>query len=414
MNILLITAYFPPEVGSASHLFFELGRELTHRGHHVTVITGFPKYHVEKSKINNELKKSIWAKEKMENMDVVRIRTLDIPRQIPIFRGLDQITTSIMFFFSGLFLKNNRPDIILVYSPPLFLGLTAYFLKLFKKGKFVLNVQDLFPQSAIDLGLLKNKLLIKLFRNIESILYRKVDCVTVHSTGNRAHVINCVGNKNHIHIVHNPVDTKFITPGNRNNIFRQRHDIPDNKFIISFAGVIGYSQDLDTVIEAANHLKDTKDIVFYIVGDGVERPRLIEKSQNMNNIVFLPMQPKEGYLELLHASDICLVTLRKEVNTPVVPSKILSIMAAGRPVVACLPLTGDAPNIIKNASCGICLEPENSIKLAETISAIYQNPAIAEKYGVNGRKYAEENFSLENCTTVYENIFNQLINTNQS
>ncbi|MBA4317055.1 MAG: glycosyltransferase WbuB [Flavobacterium sp.] len=410
MKITLITAYFPPEVGSASHLFFELGRELTQRGHHVTVLTGFPKYHVEKSKVNSELKKSIWVKEKMENMDVIRIRTLDMPRQIPIFRGLDQLTSSIMFFFFGLFLNNNRPDIILVYSPPLFLGITAFFLRLIKKGKFVLNVQDLFPQSAIDLGLLKNKLLIKLFRIIESILYRKADAVTVHSSGNKVHVINCGGNQNHIHIVHNPVDTKFIVPGNRNNEFRHRYDIPEIKFVVSFAGVIGYSQDLDTVIDAAKFLREYKDIEFYIVGDGVEKQRLIEMAKDLKNVKFLPMLPKDEYLELLHASDLCLVTLRSEVKTPVVPSKILSIMAAGRPVVACLPLEGDAPIIIKDANCGICLEPDNPVKLSEAIAEIYKNRESVNKYSVNGRKYAEDNFSLETCTSTYENIFNNLIN----
>ncbi len=412
MKILLLSAYFPPEVGSASHLFYELGGELVKRGHQVTLFTGYPTYNVDVEKLPAKYKSGWWMKEKVNGMNVIRIRTIGMPRHIPILRGLGQFTLAIALSFSGLFLSTDKADIILVYSPPLFLGLTALVLRPFKRARAILNVQDLFPQSAIDLGLLRSKFLIKVFRKVESYLYKKSDAVAVHSPGNRDHILRCGGIKENTMVIPNLVDTKEIMPGERNNAFRQRYNIPEKEFIVSFAGVIGLSQDLDTVIDVANILKNEPHLVFYIVGDGLEKVRLMKRAEGMENVRFLPMLGKNEYTGLLHASDICLATLRKEVKTPVVPSKILSIMAAGRPVIASLPLGGDAPVIIKEAQCGLCVEPENPQKLSDAVLSIFNNKAVIEGYGNNGRMFVEKNFSLEVCTTMYEQIFQNLLHRN--
>lgn len=412
MKILLLSAYFPPEVGSAAHLFADIGAEFVKRGHNVTVLTGYPTYNVDIEKLPAKYKSGWWMKEIVNGMNVVRIRTIGMPRHIPILRGLGQFTLAIALSFSGLFLSTDKADIILVYSPPLFLGLTALVLRPFKRAKTILNVQDLFPQSAIDLGLLRSTMLIKVFRRVESYLYKRSDAVAVHSPGNREHVLRCGGIKEKTVVIPNLVDTKEIMPGERNNAFRQRYNIHENEFIVSFAGVIGLSQDLDTVIDAAKILKKEPHLIFYIVGDGLEKARLMKRADGMENVRFFPMMAKSEYAELLHASDVCLATLRKEVKTPVVPSKILSIMAAGRPVIASLPLGGDAPAIIKEAQCGLCVEPENPQKLSDAVLSMFNNKAVIDNYGKNGRMFVEKKFSLEICTTMYEQIFQNLSHRN--
>jgi colanic acid biosynthesis glycosyl transferase WcaI len=408
MNIMMLTAYFPPEVGSASHLFYELGGEFVRRGHNVTVLTGYPTYNVDVSALPARYKSGLWLKETIEGMHIVRSRSLQMPRHVPILRGIDQVTTSIAFALAAIFLSNSRPDVILIYSPPLFLGITGLALRMIKGARVVLNVQDLFPQSAIDLGVLRSELLISLFRRVEKYLYKGLDAVAVHSGGNREHVMRCGGSPERAYVVHNPVDTKNVVPGNRKNAFRSHYQIRDEEFVVSFAGVIGYSQDLDTVIGAAALMKDVPDVVFYIVGDGVEKPRLMKLAEGMKNVRFLPMLDRNEYLTLLHASDVCLATLRSEVKTPVVPSKILSIMAAGRPLVAGLPLQGDAPIMIQDAQCGICVEPENAAKLAEAIKTIYADPILAMEYSKRGRAFVEEHCSLEGCANAYQSIFNEI------
>lgn len=411
MKILLLTAYFPPDTGSAAHLFYELGTALVHRGHHVTVITSMPGYHTQGPLEKYEGKK--WVRENINGMSVVRVTTLQLPRHLMVARALWQFSGAAAFFVAGLRLPAH--DVAIVYSPPLPLGLTAWGLRRLKGIPFILNVQDLFPQSIIDLGLLKNQWLIRLFEAMERFVYRQADLITVHSEGNRQHVLQKMEGKSNekVRVIPNWVDTDFIRPSERMNRFREEHGL-GNAFVVSFAGVLGYSQDLDVVLEAARLIgagPQTSEILFLIVGDGVEKPRLERKAREMglSNVRFLPMQPRDRYPEVLHASDVCLATLHAEVKTPVVPSKILSIMAAGRPVVAALNLDGDAPRLIAEARCGLCVPPEDPKALAEAILRLYHDPRLREELGGNGRRYAEKHLSLAACVERYEALLREVM-----
>lgn len=409
MKWLMINAYFPPEIGSASFLFFELGKKLAEKGHEITVITGFPRYNVDPAKLPDKYRRGMYLKEHINGITVIRVRTFNLPRYIAIARGIDQFITAFLFFLGGLFFKPRSFNLILVYSPPLPLGLTGLLLGKLKKIPLVFNIQDLFPQSAIDLGILNNKTLIAMFERLERFIYRQADLVTAHSEGNREHVLAKGIDPKKVVTVPNWIDTDTIKPGPKENTFRKEFCL-DDKFVVSFAGVIGYSQDLDTVIETANYHRESKNILFLIVGDGVEKERLQEKVKNLKltNVMFLPMQPKDKYEMLIAASDVCLVNLHKEVKTPVVPSKLLSIMAAGRPVLASLPLQGDAPKIINESGCGICVGAGDASGLAKALSQLAADEQLRNTCGKKGREYAERNFSLGSCVTIYENIINLL------
>jgi len=181
------------------------------------------------------------------------------------------------------------------------------------------------------------------------------------------------------------------------------------KFIVSFAGIMGFSQDLETVLESARLLKNQPDIAFLMVGDGVEKPKLekLARDYDLGNVYFLPMQPKDKYPEVLAASDVCLATLRREVRTPVVPSKILSIMAAGRPVLASLPLDGDAPELIAAAQCGISIPPGNPRAMARAILEFYRDAGARERMGVQGREYVVRHFSLQHSAELLEDCISR-------
>jgi glycosyltransferase involved in cell wall biosynthesis len=407
MNLLLLTNYFPPEIGAAPHLFFDLGKFLVGKGYNVEVLTGLPAYNLKN--IPKEYRGKILFREEMSGMRVLRIGFTHLPgsRNAPLIRGIEHFWLAFAFFIGGLFVR--KPDIILLYSPPLTLGLTAWLLSKIKKAPFIINVQDLFPQSAVDLGIIKNKFLINLFRRVEQFIYHKAAFITVHSEQNKEYIKKSGIKADKIKIVHNWVDINFIKPARRINYFRKKYKL-GSKFIISFAGVLGYSQDLDVVLEVAKLLRENQDILFLIVGEGPEKGRLVGKAKRMNlgNVKFLPIQPKEVYPKVLQASDVCLVTLRQEVKTPVVPSKILSIMAAGRPLVACMDIHGDAPKIIKNANCGYALPPSDPEKLAKSILSLYKDVELRKHFGYNGRKYCEKNFSEEVCIGKYIKLFNIL------
>ncbi|MBU0672431.1 MAG: glycosyltransferase family 4 protein [Candidatus Margulisbacteria bacterium] len=408
MNILILSEAFPPETKSASTLFFELAESLVQRGHQVSVITRMPRYNVA---AGTDLK-SLPARENISGIDVYRFSTPPLARNIPIIRGFEHFLLGIIFFFGGL--RINKFDVILVYSPPLPLGISGYWLGKIRKKPVLVNIQDLYPQTVIDLGLLKNRLLIKVSRMMESFIYRKSNFLTVHSDGNKEYVVNHGANRETTAVLHNWVDTDLIKPGNKANDFSQKYGLKD-KFIVSFAGVMGFAQGLDVVISAANILRDKSDIQFVLVGDGIKKQELEHqaKSLGLKNVLFVDTQPRSVYPQILHASDICLVTLRKDLATPVVPGKLLSIMAAGRPVITSLPLEGDTPKIIKDFNCGICVEPDNPQDLAKAIIKLYNDRSLCEEMGKNGRKGAEQAFSRNVSVSKYEEIMNSLTGRSQ-
>jgi colanic acid biosynthesis glycosyl transferase WcaI len=402
MKILLICAFFPPEVGSAAHLYYELGQALKERGHEITVLTGLPRYHVLGE--SKPSRKRPFIFETHEGLRVIRVFNLDIPWNVPWLRGLDQFCSAFFFGAAGLF----GPDfeVALVYSPPLPLALATLSLGLLRQKPVILNVQDIFPQSAIDLGVLQAPLLIRFFKGLETFLYKRFRCIMVHSEGNRGYIISRGARPDGVTVIPNWVDTEAIKPAAKKNRVRAALGL-ENFFIVSFAGIMGYSQDLDTVIKAAILLKNHERIAFLLVGDGVEKPRLrhLVQEHKLTKVHFLPMQPKDKYPLVLAASDLCLVTLRKEVRTPVVPSKILSIMAAGRPVLASLPLEGDAPRLLAASQGGICLPPENPERLAEAILQFSQNSRWGAEMGVKGRHYAVQHLSLDASVQRLEKLF---------
>lgn len=404
MKILILSEAFPPETKSASTLFFELAESLVKRGHQVSVITRMPRYNV----ADGTDLVNIPAQETVSGVKVRRFKTPPLARTIPIIRGFEHFILGWIFFWGGLFIE--RAEVILVYSPPLPLGITGYWLGKIKRCPVVVNVQDLYPQTVIDLGLLKNKFLIGVSRWMERFIYRRSDAITVHSTGNQAYVRSYGAKDNLVEVVHNWVDIDGIRLAGKENDFYRKYDLK-GKFVVSFAGVMGFAQGLDVVLGAAEILKENKDIQFVLVGDGVKKPELeaMAKEKKLANVLFVPTQPLNIYPQILHASDVCLVTLRKDLATPVVPGKMLSIMAAGKPVVASLALAGDAPKILAEFNCGIAVEPDNPAELAAAIKKLYNDPVLRETMGKNGRRGAESTFSREKCVARYETIFKEVL-----
>ena len=403
MNILILAETFPPEIRSTSHLLYELSEDLVKKKHRVTVITGFPKHYFNKTA--KKYKRKLFLCEIMNGIKVIRLFCIASNRNIPIIRGLDQFLLSAIFTLGGIF--SGKQDIILTVSPPLPLGISVYLLGKIKKIPFIFNVFDIFPQTAIDLGLLRSKILIKISELMERFIYKRASYITVISAGNRENIISKNINPEKVVVIHNWVDIDLIKPvKNQSNNFKEKNKLKD-KFVVSFAGTMGFAQGLNVVIDCADLLKSYKNILFLLVGDGIKKDELIKKTEYMqlNNIKFLPLQSKKAYPSVLYASDICLVTLDKMLLIPAVPAKLLSIMASGRPVVASMNLKGDAPKIIKSAKCGYCVEADNPKELSEAILKLYHAPMLRDEFGKNGREYVIKHFSRRNCIKKYEKLF---------
>jgi len=381
----------------------ELAEGLRDRGHAVTVVTVYPGHN-----LSGSGEECQFGSVEMENgIEVIRIKTLS-PHRVPyLVRGLSQLVLPYVFFYRIRNLIKRRMDVIIVYSPPLPLAIAGSKLKRFYNAKYILNVQDLFPQNAIDLGILKNRLLIKLFKRIEAYAYRNADFITVHSENNKSFLAtrNRVP-QDRIKVIHNWIDIEPYSKALKTGRFRKMFNIED-KFIFLFAGVIGPSQGLDLIIKAAEKIKDVKDICFLIVGDGMEKERLEKMADDLKlkNVIFKPFVSKDEYPELVKDADVGLACLSSMNRTPVVPGKILGYMAASVPVAAFLNKESDGHQIIRNAQCGYSEISDDVEKTVETVIKIYNEWSRLKEYGENGFGYVKENFERNACINRLEEIF---------
>jgi glycosyltransferase involved in cell wall biosynthesis len=416
LSILLVNNYFPPEIGAASHLYYYLAKELIARGHEVTVLTGIPRYNVSREFYQDYLRKlkgKSMLEENYEGIKVVRVKLPYIERRNIIRRGVEhfEIAWKLYRNFAKLLDRGSyRVDVSLVYSPPLTLYWTAEKIRQKTGSPYVLNVQDLFPQAVIDLGIMRNKILIKFFRKLEKKAYESADLIVTHSERNRKFVASIVEDESKTLFIENWVDAEEIIPGSKKNEFSEKYNLID-KFVVSFAGTLGFSQDMEVILRAAERLKNYKDIIFVIVGDGV-RFEEIKKAileRKLENVLLMGAVPKEKYPLILHSSNVSLVTLTKDVKTPVIPSKILSIMSAGIPVVGAMNLDGDAPELVKRAKAGFVVAAGDYEALAQKILLLYRDEALRKELGRNGRRYIEEHLSAKKAAEKWENIFYELL-----
>jgi len=402
MKILLVTDAYPPEIRSASHLMVELAEELQQRGHEITVVTSYPAYNLD----NSEAAKTYDERTDEGGITVIRVKTLPHHNVNFVMRGIAQVTMP-RIFLRALRRNDTKPfDVVLVYSPPLTLASVGVVLKRRTGARFVLNVQDIFPQNAIDLGALTNPLLIRWFERMEQKAYTAADIVTVHSQGNRDFLLRKgrVEDPSKLQILHNWIDVAAIENADRSRNFRTEYNLQE-KFILLFAGVIGPSQGLDMVVNVAERVTDLQDLLFLIVGDGMEKKRLQERvtSAGLSNIVFKPFVSKDAYASLVGSVDGGIVSLTAKNKTPVVPGKILGYMAAAKPVLAFLNRESDGHSLIATAKCGVSVPSDQPVLELERVTRdLYNRRANLETMGQSGKKYVTHNFDKKVCIDTLE------------
>ena len=412
MRILFVSNYWPPEKGAASRLGMELCKALAADGHQIEVVTGFPRYKMTETPAEYAGKPHIVE-------DVQGIRTIRVPlphasRDRAIQRGIDWLLLP-RAVKKGIKMAGEA-DVVYTVLPPITMAHAAAYAAKTKNAPLVTMYGDIFPNNVIELGALSNPTLIKYCRKLEQFAYRVANKIIVHSDCYKDYMVSDAGvPADKVEVVFNWADTEAIQPRERENEFRAEHEL-QGKFIVSYAGTMGPAQGLQIAFEAAELLKEYKDIHFLIAGDGQDRERLVRllASSKLTNVTFLPSQPLSKYIQLMAASDVCLVTLDPKVKAPTVPSKIWEIMASGRPVLASVALDGDAPKIIERANAGISVEPGNAQAMADAILKIRNEPKLAQDLGTAGRTFAEEFASITPCSQAYLRVFEAALSTKKS
>ncbi|HEC62087.1 MAG TPA: glycosyltransferase WbuB [bacterium] len=405
MKVLVVADAYPPEIRSASDLMSELAEELNARGHQVSVLTSYPAYNLAHDSLGKHFDECM----NEGGITVIRVRTLPHHKVNYLVRGVAQITMPYLFLRTLQKYQKGRFDIVLVYSPPLTLAKIGRVLKRSQKSRFILNVQDIFPQNAIDLGALNNPAIIAFFEKMEKKAYDSADVIAVHSEGNRRFLIanKKIQDTEKLRVLHNWIDVDSISSSTHETDYRKRYGLV-GKFIYLFAGVVGPSQGLDIIIDIAQQAAVHKDIVFLIVGDGMERQRLEKQtvSKGLKNVVFRPFIPKKEYVSLVRSVDVGIVSLTSKNKTPVVPGKILGYMAGSKPVLAFLNKESDGNDLIKTARCGVSELSDSSVdRLVEVTLDLYRRRTELEQIGKNGHDYVAKMFSKKMCIDKLETFF---------
>jgi len=401
MRILIVSDAYPPEVGSGAHLMAELARELAARGNDVVVLTSWPAYKLDRSAAATE-----FSERMMEGrVRVLRVKTLPLHNSGFIVRGVAVLLAPFQFWRTLIRHEPAPFDGVIVYSPPLPLANIGIWAK--KRGsRFLLNVQDIFPQNAIDLGILTNPLLIGVFRWIECHAYRSADVITAHSPMNRSLLVRAYPKiVNKAVVLHNWIDPSQFSVGGVQEDFRETLGL-QGKFVAVYGGVIGPAQGLEVILDVAMRVRDIPDLVFLIVGDGTEKSRLeeIARARGLTNIMFRPFVARERYPSLLKSADIGFLTLSPKMKTPVVPGKILGYMAMALPVLAIVNEESDAHAIIADAKCGYSCSSDEVAAAETLVRRLYEQRRDLTELGQQGQSYARSHFDKKIIVDEFERL----------
>jgi glycosyltransferase involved in cell wall biosynthesis len=258
-----------------------------------------------------------------------------------------------------------------------------------------LNLHDLYPATVVELGLLKNRLVIAVARWMERVAYRNASQIVVAAPRSRRILAEEHGVPlTDVHFVPNLVNIDRCAPGPRDNRFRRAEHL-GGEFVVLYAGLMGVAQDLSTIIECARRMQSRRDVVFMLMGDGVYAKKWKALAQDLPNVRFHGPVANAAYTEALQASDVCLVPLSPELKSPALPGKMATIMAAARAMIALVPPWSDAIEVIRESRCGIVTAPGRPDELQSAIESLASNRRLAEELGENGRAYATERLSLE-------------------
>lgn len=410
-KVLLLTLVFAPDGVSTAVLMTELTQELQTLGHNVTVLTTTPHYNVEPEARVRQPLQPYWGRWlQRSEIDGITVYHASIPVKGDRVgaRLLDYLRFHAISTAAGLFAV-GKFDVMLVPSPPLTIGISAWLLRLLRGAPFIYNVQEIWPELPVRLGVIKNPLMIRLFQWMEHFVYDRADAISVISEYFRQNLEAKGVPTAKMHVIPNFVDTTFVSPQVKDNEFARRHQL-QGKFVVSYAGNIGLTQDLESVLAAASALQELENLHFLIVGDGARRGWLENEIQhkNLNNITLLPYQSRSTVPLIYASSDLCVVPLKKGTAQDTFPSKVYTIMSSGRSVLAATDPESELAWVVQQSGSGWTVAPEDPDALAEIIRTAMANPAICSDQGKRGRAYVTEHHSPESVAHRYDELIRSL------
>lgn len=390
LRVLFLTPYYPPEVGAAQTRTQDFAQRLSRSGYEVSILTTFPNY--PSGIVPMEWRRKFFWKGTDESARLYRVWSYSSPGGRFWIRLLNNLTFAFFATLIGMWL--SKPDVIVVESHPLFNGVAAIALSAFKRAPFVLNVSDLWPESAIQVGALKNPVLIWLAERLEQLAYRRAAIILAMSRGIWNKISRDGFSDSKVFLFRNAVDCDVFRPGLDGLAMRAQLGVAPDAFIVLYAGTFGFYNDTEVLLEMAARFQreNNSRVQFLFVGDGNEKHKLqlFVAQHDLTNVRLVRPIPKTAMPTLLAASN-CVVIARKSHDTGTLPRKLFEAMASAKPVV--LAASGEAKDELRMAGAGICVPPEDSASLHDAVLQLVTNPERASDMGRKGRQYAEVHFS---------------------
>jgi len=404
LKLLVVTPYYTPDLGPSAPMFALLCEELARRGHEVAVLCAVP--HFPSGYVAADYRRGAWRWSVENGVRVCRVRVPSGDRANLFHRlwvfGVYQALVVLAGF-------GVRYEAALVTNPALETFLPFVFLCWLRRKPCLYAVWDVYPEVGVRMGLFKSPLLVRLVGMLEDFCLRRASRIQVLSAGFVSDLASHGLVLDQMAVIPPWLDTALIRPLPRRNSFSHDHAL-DDRFVVLYAGNIGLSQGLETVLQTADLLKEYGDILFLFVGEGAGRAGLEKQAREMLNVRFLAHQPRERLPELLASADVSLVVMKKGMGSASLPSKLFSIFASGRPVLASVDEDSDAWKLVCGSQAGLCVPPANPQRLAEAILSLRNDSACREAMGKKGRAWAEQHHSPQSASAGFERIFLEMMN----
>jgi putative colanic acid biosynthesis glycosyltransferase WcaI len=388
VKILFLTDNFPPETNAPATRTYEHARSWIAAGHEVTVLGNVPNFPT--GRVFPGYRNRLWQRETMDGIAVVRVWTFVTANQGFLKRSLDYFSFAVTGVIGGLLLP--RPDVIVATSPQIFTALAGCILAGVKRRPFVFELRDLWPDSIVAVGAMREGILLRRLRRIEYWLYKRAArIVSVTRSFKRVLVANGVPEEK-ITVVRNGVDLEGFVPGPKPADL-ERHLGLTGRFVAAYVGTVGMAHGLEIVLLAAERLRHRRNLAFLIVGTGAERARLEAEARErgLDNVLFVGPVDKEEVKRYWRLCDVALVLLRDApLFLHVIPSKMFEAMGTGRAII--LGVRGESQELLEEAGAGTAIAPENAPALAEALARLMDNPSLCAAMGHAGRKFVEAAF----------------------
>lgn len=405
MKILFLSHYFPPEVNAPATRTYEHCRRWVELGHEVTVVSCVP--HHPMGAVYPGYRNRLFHVEYKDGIRAIKLFTYITANEGFVKRTWNYIFYMLMTMIASPFL--GRADIVISTSPQFFNGLAGYFVSRLKRCPWLLEIRDLWPESILAVGALKNRQLIALLESAERFAYRKADHIVPVTNAFRKHILARGGRDDSITVIRNGVDLKFFQPTGKDLAFARELGV-ENCFVAAYVGTHGMAHGLDLLIAAAEKLRHRTDIAILLAGDGAERKRLLAEveKRGLTNIRLLGQLPKADMPKLWSITDVSLAVLKKlDLFLTVIPSKIFESMAMKKPIV--LGVAGESAELLAESGGGICIEPENVDQLVSAIVQLADSPDYRQALGESGYDYVHTHFDRSVLADRYAQILDTLV-----